>query len=114
MSPRTAIERDSSATEQDIPVVLGRVSYLPSAAPHAYTVQPGPRFDLVEERGDGYVVIHDVPSGIYGCGESPARAQADFKQAAHEHLDVLNRQPDLSEDLRWQRDYLRVRLGFRH
>jgi hypothetical protein len=69
-----------------------------------------PSFSIRFERGDGYWVVTDRPTGIFGQGEDVLAAVQDFQAAASEHLDVLERQAALSEELTWQLEYLRARV----
>ncbi len=95
----------SSSRDRLVPV-----EYLPNDEPPAYTVEVSPSFELQIERGDGYCTVTDGPTGIFGQGENAAAAIRDFFVAVSEHLDVLERQSALSEELAWQLEYLRARL----
>jgi hypothetical protein len=76
-----------------------------------YVIRPRPAFDLEPRRTGKQWTVVDRQTGIHGVGETPTDALADFRRAAVEHLDVLERQEALSEDLVAQRDYLRLRLN---
>lgn len=67
-------------------------------------------FRLTISQEDGLWIVTDLPTGIYGCGETVVDALADFRHAMREHLDVLERQPALAEPLRHQLAYLRARI----
>jgi hypothetical protein len=54
--------------------------------------------------------VADQETGIYGAGASPSEALDDFLRAVKEHLDVLERQELLSDDLTAQLRYLRERV----
>lgn len=89
------------------------VTYLTSREPPSYTLDAGkmpPSFSIRFERGDGYWVVTDRPTGIFGQGEDVLAAVQDFQAAVSEHLDVLERQAALSEELAWQLEYLRARV----
>ena len=76
----------------------------------SYTVRSSPAFHLVlEPSGKTWTVI-DRRTGIYGAGDTPIDALDDFRRAAMEHLDVLERQDSLSDDLTAQLQYLRERI----
>ena len=62
------------------------------------------------EREGQVWIVHDRVTGIHGAGETPSEALGDFQRAAIEHLDVLERQDALSEDLQAQLLYLRERV----
>jgi hypothetical protein len=65
----------------------------------------------IVEAHDGYWTVRDPQTGIFGTGEDEAAAIEDFKRAVDEHLDVLERQPDLSAALSSQLAYIRSRLA---
>jgi hypothetical protein len=72
---------------------------------------PSVPYDLAVEWGGESWAVWDRPTGIYGWGQTLTAAIADFRQAVHEHLDVLERQEALSDDLRWQLRYLHDRAN---
>jgi hypothetical protein len=101
--------------EQSSPVGSSRgrrvaVAYQLSEQDPSYTVTLSPGFNLHVERGEGYFTVTDDHTGIFGHGEDMSAAIRDFFTAVSEHLDVLERQTALSEDLAWQLDYLRARV----
>ena len=103
----------ASATDRD-PLVgaVEGASYDTHAgeSPASYTVRSSPAFHFVVERsGETWTVI-DRQTGIYGAGDTPIEALDDFRRAAMEHLDVLERQDSLSDDLTAQLQYLRERI----
>lgn len=59
----------------------------------------------VEEHEGGWTAT-DTATGIFGSGEDVTEAMRDLYAALHEHRDVLQRQPELSEALAQQLDYL--------
>lgn len=59
---------------------------------------------------DGYWIVQDIETGIFGHGEEVIDALTDFHIAAVQHLAVLEAEPTLSEELLWQREYLRARI----
>lgn len=65
--------------------------------------------EIVEEH-DGYWTVVDPHTGIFGSGGDRATALDDFEQALREHFDVLSRQDSLSDELRTQLAYLRLRF----
>lgn len=107
----TSATLTSSATERDAPVVPDRrAHYAPTAAFTAcYTVSATHSFDLDFGRGDGYWTVSDRRTGIFGQGDDFSSAIRDFRRAVVEHLEVLERQPALSDELAAQLEYLRER-----
>ena len=65
---------------------------------------------IVDEH-DGYWIVRDVETGIFGTGPDAAAAHQDLERALREHLDVLERQEELSSELTAQLAYLRELLG---
>lgn len=63
-----------------------------------------------EESEVGWTV-RDIATGIFGVGATMGEAYYDLLVAQREHLDVLERQPELSKDLAEQLEYLRRLLG---
>jgi predicted RNase H-like HicB family nuclease len=59
---------------------------------------------------EDYWIVRDTETGIFGHGDTPSDALADFHRAAAQHLDVLEREPALSEELTHQYEYLRDRI----
>ena len=59
---------------------------------------------------DDIWVVLDKETGIFGHGEDPLDALRDFDLAAAQHLDVLEQEPALSEELSRQLEYLRARI----
>lgn len=126
MSPAgyAASQRDSTAAAkrgaafaprsrtQDVQADVRHVTYRsqPEGDP-TYEVHPGASFDVDYQRSGGCWVIWDRATGIYGSGERILDARKDFMQAVEQHLDVLERQAALSENLTWQLNYLRARTG---
>lgn len=120
MSPTTFVtpNRDSSAKERDVPIVPERpdhpVVYRRAQTTYpSYRIIPTPSFNFEVERGNGYLIVRDTETGIYGVAEDVLGALNDFSQAAAQHLDVLEGQEALSEELSWQLAYLRDRLPAR-
>jgi|SRR5215211_5745554 len=75
-----------------------------------YTIPGRPTFALELRRAGTAWTVEDMATGIHGAGETPTDALDDFRAAASEHRDVLERQDALAEDLARQLEYLRVRL----
>lgn len=104
----------ASATDQDLVANVTGVSYGPLIPPDqgsgSYVVAWRAAFELALAKSETGWTIEDRPTGVHGFGETPSDALADFRAAAAEHLDVLERQDALSEGLRLQLDYLRARL----
>lgn len=102
--------------EQSAPIISSprgipyRVTYVRSSAQPSYSVRVSPSFEVRFRRGDGYWTVTDAPTGIFGQGEDPSAAIRDFLAAVAEHLDTLERQTSLSEELAWQLAYLRARV----
>lgn len=69
--------------------------------PFAYEFQHDP---------SGYWTVLDRETGIFGHGEEFLDALRDFHLAVVQHLDVLEQESELSEELAWQLDYLRARI----
>lgn len=108
MTPAAA----ATATSMQTPTTPSRldVTYAAEASPGFSYLAGGLSFELdLQPAGDGWIV-RDVPTGIFGQGDSFEDAAEDFGRAVREHLDVLSRQDALSDDLARQRDYLRARL----
>jgi hypothetical protein len=62
--------------------------------------------------GDGEIVAavgDDVP--VFGVGTTFVEAIEDLRAALSDHLQLLNATDELTDDLRSQRDYLRLRLA---
>lgn len=107
-----AEKTDISASEHPVPVILdSRVVYAEvSRALFSYDIAARPSFELVCERADGYWLVRDVGTGIFGQGADILEATRDFDRASAEHLDFLERQSALSDELRSQLEYLRARV----
>src|SRR5262245_58196206 len=101
-----------TASAAETPVVIdSNVRYALLEAPaFSYTVPGGPAFLVsLEREGDRWIVV-DRETGIHGSGSEPSEAIEDFARALQEHMDVLERQDELSDDLARQLDYLQSRL----
>lgn len=108
-------ERDSTGSERAIPSVPNeRVSYRSSEAEATYEVHPAALFDLEfnlhRHRGNGYWIVWDANTAIHGYGRRLAQAREDFQAAVRQHLEVLESEENLSEELAWQLEYLRARV----
>lgn len=92
--------------------IAGRYSYAPVRGRDEahYLIRARAQFQLAIERDGDAWIIHDRVTGIFGAGESPSEAIRDFQRATTEHLDVLERQDSLSDDLQAQLRYLRDRV----
>lgn len=109
-----------SVTEIDVAVEAKLVGLArpmdPATAEHrsvvanSYTVRSRPMFDLALERDAGMWIVSDRATAIHGSGETIPAALNDFRTAAAEHLDVLQRQDSLTAALTAQVEYLRTRL----
>ena len=97
----------------DPPVVSNRVSYhsIGTEGFTVYEVNGKPALDAVIERSGQNWIVRDRVTGIHGVGQEPSEAVHDFARALAEHLDLLSRQDDLSDDLRGQLAYLQLRLA---
>lgn len=104
----------ASANDRDLVAAVAGVAYRPLVPPDGgsggYVVAWQAHFELDLAKSETGWTIEDRPTGIHGFGDTPSDALADFRSAAAEHLDVLERQDALSENLRQQLDYLRDRL----
>lgn len=98
----------TSATE--LVVARTQSSYSPTQHPVSYTVTIHPWFDVDFQRGAGFWTVVDRQTGIFGDGSELTDAIRDFERAVREHLEILERQEALSEELASQLDYLRRRL----
>lgn len=108
MSTMTA---SASATERDIADrPSGKCSYAASEpAAESYVFETRPAFELEPIATETGWAVRDVETGIYGAGETPSEALLDFQRAVLEHLDMLQRQESLSDDLLAQLQYLQAR-----
>lgn len=75
-----------------------------------YSVPRSRQFQTAYRRDGDTRIIIDLPTGIFGSGPDLDAAISDFHTAAAEHLDVLERQIELSAELAAQREYLRKRV----
>jgi hypothetical protein len=84
-----------------------------SAVAHivAYTIAARPWFDIQVRREPDYWTVVDRETGIFGHGDDLLAALRDFDRAAVEHLDVLQRQESLTDELTAQVAYLRQRVA---
>lgn len=102
----------ASASSDLVRLLPGKTTYVESEANVTYTISARPAFRVdVEEHDDGTFAVVDQETGIFGHGEDLSAALRDFERAVLEHLDVLGRQPALSDDLAAQLSYLRERLA---
>lgn len=106
----TELNIEQSSPVGSSPERLVPVAYRISEQEPSYTVTLSPGFHLQVERGEGYFTVADERTGIFGHGDDVSAAIRDFLTAVSEHLDVLEQQPALSEDLAWQLEYLRARV----
>jgi predicted RNase H-like HicB family nuclease len=86
-----------------------RAAYRPVVAPDSH-YPLSDRFEVRWERSGDSWIARDVPTGIFGHGPTVEAAVSDLQRALREHLDVLEREPALSEALAQQLAYLRQRL----
>ena len=117
MTPVAPAGPDASTTDRGLPILsrIGPdlVTYVPvETADTSYVFAVTASFQLaIEWSGESESwVVRDVPTGVFGQGSTLSEAVRDFQVAAAEHLDVLERQPELSAALAAQRDYLRERV----
>lgn len=113
--PRPSFRQPVSASETPLMVMLNPNNYktidpIPAEGGQVYPVARPKRFQLQYRRDGATRVVVDLPTGIWGAGSDVGAAMRDFRVAAREHLDVLERQERLSEELVAQRDYLRERI----
>ena len=103
----------ASATDEGAVAYTEGVAYalLQGGSPEEHYVFRGrPQFRVEVEREGEVWIVHDRVTGIHGAGETPSDALGDFQRAVTEHLDVLERQDAISEDLQVQLLYLRERV----
>ena len=100
MIPETASTRLRNPEKKKIYRTNSNV-FLESESPFDY------QFTYEDE---GYWVVRDPQTGIFGHGAEPSEALADFHLAAVQHLEVLEQEPALSAELSWQLEYLRARI----
>jgi hypothetical protein len=103
----------ATATSMQAPTTPDRVdvSYSVHRSVGFSYLAGGRAFFLDRQRAGDAWIVRDIPTGIFGQGGTFEDAAEDFGRAVREHLDVLNRQDALSDELARQRDYLRARLG---
>ena len=102
---------DVAGTERSVPVFPDhRVTYVREEAGYAYAVRTGPSLNVELRHDHGYWIVWEVETGIFGQGEDVLGAMRDFERAVSQHLDLLERQDALSEELSWQLEYLRARV----
>jgi hypothetical protein len=75
-----------------------------------YSLEQSPSFHIDVHLSGETTTVVDRETGVFGIGASPREALDDFRRAVREHLDVLERQESLSDDLTAQFQYLRERL----
>jgi hypothetical protein len=126
------IEQNTSGSERDIAVIpnekaserslpsersvpglrRGRISYSQEHYARSYSMRSTPSFHLAFQATDeGYWLVWDRPTGVFGEGDAPLDALRDFERTAGRHLAVLERQRDsLTEGQLWQLGYLSERV----
>lgn len=113
--PKPAFRQPVSTSEAPLMVMLDPNKYktiepIPAEGSQVYDVARPKRFQLEYRRDGENRVVVDLPTGIWGAGSDVNAAMRDFRVVAREHLDVLERQERLSEELVAQRHYLRERI----
>ncbi len=90
----------------------GRIVYVQQHYESSYNMRSTPSFDFgFQHTEEGYWLVWDRATGIFGEGDTPLDAIGDFEQTAARHLAVLERQRDsLPEGQLWQLDYLSERV----
>lgn len=108
----TAVTTSTSGNERVIATRTRGGVYRASADQNVttYTVCAGPSFAIEVQLHAEQWTVRDRETGIFGVGATPSEAVADFSQAVREHVDVLQRQEMLSDDLAEQLRYLTARL----
>lgn len=76
----------------------------------SYRLEPAPSLTIAVERADDCTVVREMVVGVYGAGADLREAWEDFTTALAQHLDVLERQEALSDELSRQLAYLRERV----
>lgn len=84
--------------------------YPPPELVPAYRISARPSLPLERFWTGTYWIVRERETGIFGHAVDLSDALRDFGTAVKEHLDVLERQPELSPDLSWQLEYLRARV----
>ena len=108
----TMIEIEStSATTAVLAPSTPATPYEARAVEVTYVLKAHPWFDIDIRREQDYWTVVDRETGIFGHGDDPLEALREFNRAAAEHLDVLERQPELSDELTDQLSYLRERIS---
>jgi predicted RNase H-like HicB family nuclease len=114
-----AVVPDEKASERSLPSERsvpgrhrGQIVYSQAQYETAYSMRSAPSFDLGFQRTDeGYWLVWDRPTGVFGEGDTPLDAMKDFERTAARHLAVLERQRDsLPEGQAWQLAYLNERV----
>jgi hypothetical protein len=102
----------ASATSEVVTRIVGSDRYAPPERPHfSYAIPARPGFDLSIEHARGRWTVVDRETGVFGVGDDPSAAIRDFLRAVAEHVDLLERQDSLSDELEAQLIYLRARLS---
>jgi hypothetical protein len=102
----------ASATAEVVARVMPPERYARLDRPHfSYAIPVRPGFRLDVRHAEGRWTIVDRETGVFGTGDDPSAAIRDFQRAVAEHLDVLQRQESLSDELAAQLNYLRTRVS---
>jgi hypothetical protein len=102
----------ASVTAEMVAREVASGEYAPPQRPEfSYAIPLRPGFDLDVDRAGGRWTLVDRETGIFGSGDDPSAAIRDFFRAVQEHLDVLQRQPELTDELTAQLTYLRHRVS---
>jgi hypothetical protein len=107
----TTIEATSATTAVSAPSAPA-TPYEARPVDGAYTLEARPWFDIeVRREKAGYWTVADRQTGIFGHGDDPLAALQDFNRSVTEHLEALEEESELSEDLERQLSYLRERTS---
>jgi hypothetical protein len=104
----TTLAYDVSADEREL-LWSPRVSFgyaRTEATVASYRARP--TLSLKSRHEGGRWLIEECVTGIFGQGADALDAVNDFRRALREHLEVLERQPALSDALQFQLEYLRA------
>lgn len=86
------------------------VAYVACETAVSYRARALPPFKLEFEHQDDQWTVADRDTGVFGSGTTLFAAVQDFSEAVREHVDVLERQEELSDALAEQLRYLHTRL----
>jgi hypothetical protein len=102
----------ASGTSDLVARIARDVEYVtPERPAPSYSVQARPGFSIRVSCKGGRWEVLDRETGIFGIGDDASDAIRDFQRAVREHLNVLEGQASLSDELAAQLTYLRLRAS---